>query len=1095
VFWLPTLLRSDDGRSASFTSFGGLRRLEIDGLSLLLYPASELESGLAGIWLRLLDGAAAVPLPLLDPATEASSYVDGESYRRAGVWRDLEWQTSFSFPADGPSWRWQISVRNRGTEAVRMDTVHAADIALAPYSAVRCNEYFVSQYLDITPLSTSTHGTCLAVRQNMPGPRVPWVLLGSATGAAGWATDALQLSGCPGEPALTGLRSATLPNARLQHEHTLATLASEPVLLEPGETWDGGYFGCFVADHPAASFAADAALTGLAGAVIPLDAPTTDPLEPSPRNLFAAAPVASVVELSTDELARLADGPIEVTESCDGRWWEAVAEDGTVWVSAAKETAVLRPHGQILRTGHSLSPDSAALTVTVWMSGTFASQLTQGHAGRTPMLSAARTYLGAQPAHGLRCFVRLDERWHLLGRPSAWGLTPHGARWLYALPGELLEIAVEAPTTEHRLTVEVRRTGSAGAPVLLAAQLATGGDDGQGSDGPELTFEPGRVIGRTGAGSFTVEHSGVAAGDAGGLFEDGGGPELPWLTFRGGSGSVSLAFTADLTGPADRVAPAVEAPDRLWADLRDRLRLTGTGELASEVADLNRALPWFAHDALVHYLSPRGLEQYTGGAWGTRDVCQGPASLLLTLDRPDAFRELLVTVFAAQNERGDWPQAFEFLPPLPPPVQAGSHGDVVFWPLLAAGEYLAASRDGTVLDEAVPFVGDGVRTAPAPLSEHLERAFAAVVAATLPGSPLPRYGHGDWNDSLQPADPDLAARLVSSWTSILQVQALRTLGSGLRMVGRCAVLARRVLALAEATAAALGRDLSADGLLAGYGLFGEGGDPELLVHPRDRRTGLSYGVLPWIHAISADLLSPEEARTHLEAIRRHLLGPDGARLFDRPAPYRGGPMRTFQRAEAATFWGREIGLMYTHAHLRYAEALARVGHGPELLEALGRAHPVGLARRCPQARPRQSTCYYSSSDAVFADRADAAERYPQLLRGEVDVEGGWRVYSSGPGLFLRLVTETFLGLRRRGMHLEVDPVLDPRLDGLSATVPLGAGALQVEYRVGPRGHGVVAVHADGHELRTMPLTNPYRPPGVRVLVDQLPGSRLVVEVG
>ena len=293
MFWLPTLLRSDDGRSASFTSFGGLRRLEIDGLSLLLYPASELESGLAGIWLRLLDGAAAVPLPLLDPATEASSYVDGESYRRAGVWRDLEWQTSFSFPADGPSWRWQISVRNRGTEAVRMDTVHAADIALAPYSAVRCNEYFVSQYLDITPLSTSTHGTCLAVRQNMPGPRVPWVLLGSATGAAGWATDALQLSGCPGEPALTGLRSATLPNARLQHEHTLATLASEPVLLEPGETWDGGYFGCFVADHPAASFAADAALTGLAGAVIPLDAPTTDPLEPSPRNLFAAAPVAS----------------------------------------------------------------------------------------------------------------------------------------------------------------------------------------------------------------------------------------------------------------------------------------------------------------------------------------------------------------------------------------------------------------------------------------------------------------------------------------------------------------------------------------------------------------------------------------------------------------------------------------------------------------------------------------------------------------------------------------------------------------------------------------------------------------------------------
>ena len=27
---------------------------------------------------------------------------------------------------------------------------------------------------------------------------------------------------------------------------------------------------------------------------------------------------------------------------------------------------------------------------------------------------------------------------------------------------------------------------------------------------------------------------------------------------------------------------------------------------------------------LVHYLSPHGLEQFGGAAWGTRDVSQGP---------------------------------------------------------------------------------------------------------------------------------------------------------------------------------------------------------------------------------------------------------------------------------------------------------------------------------------------------------------------------------------------------------------------------------------------------------------------------------------
>ena len=74
------------------------------------------------------------------------------------------------------------------------------------------------------------------------------------------------------------------------------------------------------------------------------------------------------------------------------------------------------------------------------------------------------------------------------------------------------------------------------------------------------------------------------------------------------------------------------------------------------------SLPWLVRDALVHFLSPRGLEQFTGGAWGTRDVTQGPLELLLALDRQADARTLLRRVFAAQNLDGTWPQAFGFLP-------------------------------------------------------------------------------------------------------------------------------------------------------------------------------------------------------------------------------------------------------------------------------------------------------------------------------------------------------------------------------------------------------------------------------------------------
>jgi len=500
-------------------------------------------------------------------------------------------------------------------------------------------------------------------------------------------------------------------------------------------------------------------------------------------------------------------------------------------------------------------------------------------------------------------------------------------------------------------------------------------------------------------------------------------------------------------------------------------------------------LPWFAHDALVHYLSPRGLEQSTGGGWGTRDVCQGPVGLLIALGQSAPLRDLVLRVFRAQNARGDWPQSFEFYPREFRGGQGDAHGDVVFWPVLALGEYLGVTGDASVLGEQISFVDDLGTTTAEPLLEHVRRALAIIDASTVPGSPLPAYGHGDWNDSLQPADPALAARLSSTWTATLKVQSLRTLAGSLRTISPAldgqdradaVEFADRCERTGAQTAEAVHTLLMRDGLLAGYGLFAKDGSVEHLVHPSDQRTGLSYGLLQIIHAISGDLLSPSEAREHFEVLDEHLIGPDGAHLFDRPALYHGGPMVVFQRAEASTFFGREIGIMYTHAHLRYAEALARHGDAERLLKALSLVNPIGMTERVPGAAPRQSTCYYSSSDAMFADRYEAAANYDEVMAAQVGLEGGWRVYSSGPGLFLRLVVECLLGIRRRGDLLEIDPVLAPALDGLRATVPLEGTALDLAFRVGSRGVGPVAVTLNGRTLAMTALSNPYRPAGVAI---------------
>jgi 1,2-beta-oligoglucan phosphorylase len=64
-----------------------------------------------------------------------------------------------------------------------------------------------------------------------------------------------------------------------------------------------------------------------------------------------------------------------------------------------------------------------------------------------------------------------------------------------------------------------------------------------------------------------------------------------------------------------------------WSHVTRNFRIKGGGEGAA----LDTAFPWLAHNAMIHLTVPHGLGQYTGAAWGTRDVCQGPVEFLLAL--------------------------------------------------------------------------------------------------------------------------------------------------------------------------------------------------------------------------------------------------------------------------------------------------------------------------------------------------------------------------------------------------------------------------------------------------------------------------------
>jgi cellobiose phosphorylase len=117
--------------------------------------------------------------------------------------------------------------------------------------------------------------------------------------------------------------------------------------------------------------------------------------------------------------------------------------------------------------------------------------------------------------------------------------------------------------------------------------------------------------------------------------------------------------------------------------------------------------------------------------------------------------------------------------------------------------------------------------------------------------------------------------------------------------------------------------------------------------------------------------------------------------------------------------------------------MAALGEAQALWEALALANPITVTDRLAQASPRQRNCYFSSSDAAFPDRYEASAKWRGVKVGTIPVDGGWRIYSSGPGLFTNLLIRHALGLRRRYGERIVAPVLPESLRELRLELTIG----------------------------------------------------------
>jgi 1,2-beta-oligoglucan phosphorylase len=1093
----------------SFLNSGDIFEVSHNDTLINQWMSNPIDGALNNIYLRLVqeDGIKVTPLLGVRSNSEVS-HTDSQVFWE-GAFEGVTYKVVFTLTERG-IWFWDVELE--GTD-VKADIIYGQDVGLASRGAVRTNEAFIAQYVDHQVFEKETLGYVVCSRQNQPnGTAFPYLQQGSLTKAAGYATDGFQFFGRSYKETDVpeALYKENLPNEVYQYEFAYIALQSEVVELHGKEQFV--FYGCFKEDHPEAitsvEFTAD-----VLGAWRDVQSQKVIETISHPKvNLNEQfAGTLKTKDLCMDEVNELF--PERILEEFEGdtllSFFTPTYEH---IVLKEKERIIERPHGHILVTGNNVHLKEDTISTTSYMYGIFNSQVVVGNTSFHKMLTNARNALNVMKTSGQRIYVELEGKLQLLTMPSLFEMGFNYTRWFYKTEDDTFIITNFTTVDTPEVELQVRSESGKKYRYVVTNQVSMNNQE------YEVPF-------KMDIEDHVLTFSADASSDSAKTYENlsyrmkvtGAEMEVTDETIFGEnieplSASLvvcELAPTSEWTITVQGLIDGKELPftekdakveiERYREFIRHTNRgfhLSKSGEETAELQKMNALSHWYTHNMLIHYSVPHGLEQYGGAAWGTRDVCQGPTEYFLATQHYDAVKEILLTVYSHQyEETGNWPQWFMFDQYFKI-QQEESHGDIIVWPLKAVTDYLAATNDFSILNEEILYTNSsfGFTETKATLMSHIQKQIDYMKANFLHGTHLSSYGDGDWDDTLQPANPQLKKFMVSSWTVALTYQVMRQFSGLLKNVDEEKSL--ELGKLAENIKADYQKYMLSQDVIPGFVYMENANEPKLMLHPSDNTTGINYRLLPMTRSMIAELLTPEQAEQHLDVIMDKFYCPDGVRLMDKPAHYKGGVSTHFKRAEQASNFGREIGLQYVHAHIRFVEAMAKLGKSDEVWRGLEKINPVMIQETVPNAERRQSNAYFSSSDGDFKTRYEAQERFGELKEGKEKVKGGWRIYSSGPGIYMNQLISNCLGIRPHGKNLIIDPVLPEDMDGLEFEYMLDEKPVTFIYR--NRGEEQSRLIVNGEEVKAEIYKNLYRDGGLIVnrskFADRLNAEKNTVEI-
>jgi cellobiose phosphorylase len=1098
------------GLSADILQSGLVSAIDADPVRVSLRTSTIYAGASANIWLR----KRGVPIeyrPLMGPGSDTRFRAGKNHLRIVGNWGGLEYECLLKLSEKSLSWEWSVDIQNNSGEGQMLDLIYVQDVGLKLAGSGPVNEYYISQYLERRILEDPVYGSVICCRQNMKEARGhPWLLIACVNGAVAASTDGMQFYGRTYRQ--TGIPEGVVSDklgGEYAGESSVVALREAAFDLPAGAGHSSAFVAKFLRNHrPATSLTDLERIPGLLREFSRQRVTGEKGVWMKPlTSLFNHPDFMQAEDLNEAELDRFFGSERRHREIHVGELISFFSGDNKHIMLRAKESLVDRPHGHIMQAAAGFTPDERIMSTTAFAFGVFNSHLTQGNTNFNTLLSVCNSQFNLSPETGQRIFVEIDGKFRLLGVPSAFETGLNSCRWIYRQGDHCFQVRTWASIRSPRVNMAFRVLSGKGIRLLVTHHF----DDLNGwrvipgeAEGSHIVIpDPESIIATRFPGArfrITARTTGTGYRACGEEILSSGnetsGDKL-FIFDVTETASFHISITGEVCGEEETVdfddAETQWAADTLdararWIDLSQGLTLEGE---QADIAAIREILPWYGMNALTHYLTPYGLEQFSGAAWGTRDVAQGPVELLLAMQKNAEAKQVLRIVFSNQDRDGGWPQWWMF--DSYREIRAHSaHGDIMYWCLIALCNYIRVTGDFEFIHETLPFHNKGKTSHPIEksLGEHLNRMVKKVTDSFFPGTSLVQYGGGDWNDSLQPVNKDLARRMISSWTVQMNYQAFRDYAEVCLMMGD-AIKAREFHDLCERIKTDFNTHLVKDGVVAGYGLAEDDGSFSLLLHPADERTGIRYSILPMNRGILSGIFTAGQARRHQALIKEHLTGPDGARLMDRPLKYNGGLQALFQRAESSTYFGREIGLMYVHEHIRYAEALARTGQAEAFLNALRMAIPAGYRKAVPCGDIRQSNTYYSSSDVIFMNRYEADRLYSEINKGTVTLRGGWRIYSSGPGIYIGIIVTRLLGLRIEWGNVIIDPVMPFSLNGLTVSMNFMGRPVSFRYTVRDNTSGPERIFINGRRAIQSAEDNPYRRGGAVIpasLFSEMPDS-------